>query len=386
MVSLRMRTPACNAASCRAAPSRNWRSRCRRSASLRGRQRLEELAAGMQPLVGDDDVGAGPGEVARRRQAGRSRADHQHVAGDLLGGSAAGRVGRRTGARAPSRLPCRPRPWSGRRAGWAGRRPSPGSRSTRPCRRTARAAHPTAPGAPPRCRPRPGRRRSSRRSAPRSRPRRNGGGPARRPAACSGASGAWQMVYNGCEEERHEEISRHLHGPDHALHRRRQEGRRGGPETPGRFPDRGGHPRPDPARQHRRVPERDARRAAADRRDRGQAGRRPRAGADRHRRGMDRRGGAHQPRGRIDGRRRRDDHPALLQRADRRRAFHALQEGVGRDRHPGHGLQQSGDGERRHAAGADRAHRADPQLPATSRNRRSTRRGCATSSGSPATR
>ena len=100
--------------------------------------------------------------------------------------------------------------------------------------------------------------------------RRSGGGPARRPAACSDASGAWQMVYNGRKEERHEEISRHLHGPDHALHGRRQEGRRGGAGAPGRFPDRGGHPRPDPAGQHRRVPERDARRAAPDRRDRGQ--------------------------------------------------------------------------------------------------------------------
>ena len=114
---------------------------------LRGRQRLEELAAGMQPLVGNDDVGAGPGEVARRRQAGRARADHQHVAGDLLGRG--GRRHRPAARRSARRArPCRRRPWSGRRAGWAGRRPSPGSRSRRPCRRTARAARPTAPAAP----------------------------------------------------------------------------------------------------------------------------------------------------------------------------------------------------------------------------------------------
>ena len=36
---------------------------------------------------------------------------------------------------------------------------------------------------------------------------------------------------------------------------------------------------------------------------------------------MDGRGRAHQPRGQIDGRRRRDDHSAILQRADRRRAY-----------------------------------------------------------------
>ena len=162
---------------------------------------------------------------------------------------------------------------------------------------------------------------------------------------------------------RHEEVSRHLHRPDHALHRRRQEGRRSRPQAPGRLPDRGRHPRPDPARQHRRVLERHARRAAPDRRNCCQAGGRPRAGADRHRRGMDRRGGADQPRGRIDGRRRRHDHPAVLQRADRRRALCPLQEGVGRDRNSDHGLQQPGDGQCRHDAGADRAAGRDPQLP-----------------------
>ena len=139
-------------------------------------------------------------------------------------------------------------------------------------------------------------------------------------------------------------------------------------KTPGRFPDRGRHPRPDPARQHRRVPERDAGRAAADRRDRGQAGGRPGAGADRHGRGMDRRGRAHQPRGRIDGRRRRDDHPALLQRADRRRALRPLQESVGRHLDPDHGLQQPGDGQRRHDAGADRPASPRSRTASTSRN------------------
>ena len=334
----------------------------RRHGFVRGRERLEVLAAGMQPLVEHDHVGAGQRQGARRRQAGRSGADHQHVAGDLLRRHRG--LGRQAARRrATSGYPCPPRPWSGRRAGSAGRRPSPGSRSTRPCRRTARAARPSGPGGRRRCRPPPGRRATvSPGSASISRPSKlmRTGGPAGR------MSGCFRRMAKGLQwtpEVRHEEVSRHLHRPDHALHRRRQEGRRGGAAAPGRLPDRGGHPRPDPARQHRRVPERDARRAPPDRRDRGRAGGRPRAGADRHRRRMDRRGRAHQPRGRIDGRRRRDDHPALLQRADRRRALRPLQDGGRRHLDPDHGLQQPGDGQRRHDAGADRPPRRDPELP-----------------------
>ena len=52
---------------------------------LRGRQRLEVLAAGMQPLVGHDHVGARQRQAARRRQTSRTRADDQDIAGDLLG-------------------------------------------------------------------------------------------------------------------------------------------------------------------------------------------------------------------------------------------------------------------------------------------------------------
>ena len=198
---------------------------------VRGRQRLEVLPAGMQALVGNDHVGAGraPDRAPptgrpdpRRPPARRRRSPLRRAAGASAGG-------RGDGLR--SARPCRPRPWSGRRAGWAGRRPSPGSRSRRPCRRTARAAHPNGPGARRRCRRQPGRRRWSRRSAPRSRPRRSGGGPARRPAACSGC---FRRMADGLQwpprEERHEEISRHLHRPDHALHGRRQEGRRSGAE------------------------------------------------------------------------------------------------------------------------------------------------------------
>ena len=39
----------------------------------------------MEPLVEHDHLGAGQRQGARRRQAARSGADHQHLAGDLLG-------------------------------------------------------------------------------------------------------------------------------------------------------------------------------------------------------------------------------------------------------------------------------------------------------------
>ena len=109
MVSLRIRTPASSA---------DWRSdgavaelpvEGRRIGLMRGRQRLEVLAAGMQALVGHDHVGAGQGQRARRRQAGRARAHHQHVAGDLLGGRRrVGRTRRRERRRADVHAGLRP--------------------------------------------------------------------------------------------------------------------------------------------------------------------------------------------------------------------------------------------------------------------------------------
>src|SRR5204863_7831564 len=56
-------------------------------------------------------------------------------------------------------------------------------------------------------------------------------------------SGCFRRMANGLHwwaRGTHEEISRHLYGPDHAFYGRRQESRRGGAETAGRFPDRGG--------------------------------------------------------------------------------------------------------------------------------------------------
>ena len=58
----------------------------RKIGRVRGRERLEILAAGLQALVGHDHVGTGQSEAARRRQAGRAGTHHQHIAGDLLGG------------------------------------------------------------------------------------------------------------------------------------------------------------------------------------------------------------------------------------------------------------------------------------------------------------
>ena len=373
------------------APSRNWRSRVDGSAWCEGASGLKILPAGMQALVGHDHVGAGQRQRARRRQAGRSRAHHQHVAGDLL---ARARRARRAAASATgaerTSMPACDLGEAGALVGPAVDRDqaveADAHAAERPARRARTGlAHGDDVG---------GR-------------QRRGDGLARQRldlATVEAKADRWagrphvgvlqahgkrftmprqrRPMSGGSSDE---EVSRHLYRPDHALHRRRQEGRRSGAKTPGRFPDRGRHPRPDPARQHRRVPERDAGRAAADRRDRGQAGGRPRAGADRHRRGMDRRGRAHQPRGRVDGRRRRDDHPALLQRADRRRALRPLQESVGRDLDPDHGLQQPGDGQRRHDAGADRAASPRSRTASTSRNRRSIRRACATSFAWPAT-
>ena len=51
---------------------------------MRRRQRLEELASGVQALVGHDHVGARQCERSRRRQASRARPYHQHIAGDFL--------------------------------------------------------------------------------------------------------------------------------------------------------------------------------------------------------------------------------------------------------------------------------------------------------------
>ena len=48
--------------------------------------------------------------------------------------------------------------------------------------------------------------------------------------------------------------------------------------------------------------------------------------------------------------------------------YRPLQEGVGRHRDPDHGLQQSGDGQRRHDAGADRADGRRSRTASTSRN------------------
>ena len=106
---------------------------------VRGRQRLEILPAGMQPLVEHHHVGAGAAAASAADRPAGPGAHHQHVAGDLL--APARRLGcRRRRRRLPSGHPCRPRPWPGRRAGRAGRRSSPGSRSRRPCRIEARAA------------------------------------------------------------------------------------------------------------------------------------------------------------------------------------------------------------------------------------------------------
>ncbi len=384
VVSFRILTPALAADWSSTAPSRNWRSRSDISAACEGASGLKywppgcsrssatitsapasaRLRAAVKP--------AGPAPTTRTSQA-------------ISSAGAAGSAGREaaTGAEWTSR----PGSTLVRQARWLGRpftvtrqskqtpMPQKGPRGApERVRRTATmsaAASAAAMVSPV----------SASISAPSNRMRT--GAPAGRVLGCFRRMAKGLQWLQGV---RHEEVSRHLYRADHAFHRRRQEGRRGGAAAPGRLPDHRRHPRPDPARQHRRVLERDARRTPPDRRDRDQAGGRPRAGADRHRRGMDRRGGAHQPRGRIDGRRRRDDHPALLQRADRRRALCALQEGIRRDRHPDHGLQQPGDGQCRHAAGTDRAAGADSQLPVRQGIRRSIRRACATSFASPARR
>ena len=230
VVSLRMRTPAAQRRLRAAtAPSRNWRSSAGELGRVRGRQRLED--------TGRRDAGARRPRSRRRRPA-PARAPPT------------GRPGRR---RPPARRRRSPRPARGRRSaarrrgrrgahvhagrdlGQAGALARPAvdrdqaveadaHAAERPARRArARLAHGDD------VRPPPAPRRWSRPAAPRSRARRSGGGPARRPAACRGASGAWQKVYNALRREdyEHEEVSRHLHRPDHALHGRRQEGRRG---------------------------------------------------------------------------------------------------------------------------------------------------------------
>ena len=168
----------------------------RRIGLVRGRQRLEILPAGMQALVGHDHVGAGQrparapptGRPGPRRPPARRRRSPAQARRARLAAAPA------TGAERTSM----PSATLVRQARWLGR----------PSTVTRQSKQTPMPQNGPRGAPEPrladgddvgGRERGGDGLA-RQRldlgDRRSGGGPARRPAACRGASGAWQKVYN----------------------------------------------------------------------------------------------------------------------------------------------------------------------------------------------